>query len=411
MQTIKKVIFIAVLQCLLFSAYSYSQRLDNILISQNVFSDARYSALAQAGSAMPGSILSTFINPAFLNIYQQSEPPKSAMFGVGYGKDSLFDLGIISTGASFYSGKIGSIGALFRSMTSAEGRSIIETGTIYSGRMFPSSMNHGAVDWGATIRYSRVNWKTEVFDTLHPWVHKYIPDIDFDTLIPDKILDSISYTYSGTGEIHQNNLLLDVGFFQKAISDHMDFGLVFSNLLGYRWTEESPSKETTHVIDSNTTTTPTVYSDTSRPQWTPAITSSEDWTGLSHMVITCGITFTDWPIGDHVAITIPMDVGLYGVLDRSANRHYTFRVGAEAKIFDQYFLRFGFARTPTIIPENLSGVKNQNVFQGGAGVCFAPISFNAYFGNISKNYWGLSATIDIPQSGSTKKRRAGLTGS
>jgi hypothetical protein len=238
--------------------------------------------------------------------------------------------------------------------------------------LFQDDTGSGRVDVGINLRYQGMGWKTGGFDSLFT----DRPPAGSDTT------GTHSFNpYTAQGKANEHRVLLDIGFYQKGVSDAIDFGLVFHNVAGYLWRAHSPSVQSVDsIVGADTLVDSTFY--------TPAVTKDRGWLNRYYKGISCGIMYHALVADNNLLFQIPLDVNVIGLLDRSP--HFSLNTGIEAVIAGAYSLRFGYARTPDD-PISLRGKpRNVNIISGGLGFSTDHMSIDFA---IRKQSWGLGLNI------------------
>jgi hypothetical protein len=247
------------------------------------------------------------------------------------------------------------------------------------------------VNYGLNIRYDKLEWQTGPFDTL--WsLHTYRNPAD------PRIISSIDSSYDTAleGNIERQRLVLDLGFYQDNIGQGLDFGLTFHNLIGYVWSNETPSSSNIHWdslvarIDSPSDSDTVASLDSN--WYTQEESSFKTWIPSHNRRITAGFAFHKELLQDKAFVYLPVDFEIFNLFDRSVNTHVAFRTGLEVWMKERYCLRFGYARAPEEFPEKPGDLSNENIFSGGAGVRASAFGADLY---IRRSAWGLTTTLSL----------------
>jgi hypothetical protein len=363
---------------------------------------ARTAGCGFAGVAALGAAASIARNPALLHAWHfYSQTTFSATSG--YGRGALFQKHIATLGAGAYASEQLSYAARYRFLSADAGRAQHEGVLAVSGRLFDRSVNQGAVDFGIALRAEQLAWK------LHP--------SDFDTAYSLFVetrnaaviaIDTLDTVTASGGAFTERRLIIDIGLFQKAIGENLDFGLVMHNLIGYSWRKISPHIDYSHAAAQRDTIDGDAYT---RGEHTAAYRQSvhktRGWINPYYRRLVAGIAFAKYLLGDKARINIPVDLEIAGLFDRSRTAQFSFRSGLELWVRDTYGFRFGYARAPDLLAvhspasqyagTNESGADpaplvNANLFSGGAGLRIDRLTIDLYLRGIE---WGLNIGLGI----------------
>lgn len=370
---------------------------DVFFASQHSAYDVRAAGTARAGVAIPGGIGSASTNPALPRAYARGLDLKGLMASAGYGRLPVFDRHVVPAAIAFNSEEYGLFGLCGRYLDGGTQQRQYELSVVYSGRMFDKSMDQGAVDFGVAIRYERMRWMYTGLDTLFSRHFSRSTDSEIgfvnDSIWPDTQVPSHGYLF-------QQRLILDVGLYQAKISDRVDFGVVFHNVLGRYWNQERPQvksnvtdEQKAHVYDEqgipfdrvDEYVLETHYSDTMSKV-------SSDWLASNHRRITAGIAFTTPILDDKVWLVVPVDLEMIGIFDRSFKTRFLFRSGVEAVIQERFAARLGYAREPEDVMRGDGDdfPKYSNVLTAGAGVIFSPVAIDFA---VARSRWLVSVSV------------------
>ncbi|MFP4416888.1 MAG: hypothetical protein ACOC41_00520 [Chitinivibrionales bacterium] len=368
--------------------FSSSVSHDPLLTTQHTQRSARSSALAYAGIALPSGPATAFLNPALLYAWGHNQP--STVIGISYGRDSIYQEHI--TGASICRklSPVLSLGGLYRYLKTSGQNNTHEANVSLSGRLFNESYNQGPVDLGLNIRWELMKQSQSVYGShvVHGsftgghGVAAYNPT---DTMIGERK----AFTHT------ENRFTLDIGFFQSRIAENIDFGITFTNLLGYWISKDEPAmrRKRLYFPADTAENENTVPSDTT--SYTDSLffvsEDSREWVDGKYRGLTAGIVFSKQLVQDKILIQIPLDIEFLGLLKRSVHTHTILRIGAELWINENYSLRFGYARAPMTYHGDFSKLENHHLFSGGAGFSLNHIAIDLYIKGSQE--WGISAQL------------------
>jgi len=338
----------------------------------------RHKGLAGAGTSLAADEVSTqLINPALINTYYANA--LSSRFGVytSYGRDERFPGHGATAGVSFSRDTLGVLCGTGRYLQHDTNRYLYEASICYAGRLFEGNPPQGPVDVGITIRYQLYRWRRDYVGTSGTFV--YSP--------ADSLVDT-SNVHHWPGREKGHRLFFDLGFFQKRVAQNLDFSLVFHNLLGYGWDKQKPG----FLLDS------VVFNpDSSQRHVVHAVQEDEDktgWTAGRYRMTTVGIAFHTPILDDKATVMIPLDCRFFGLLDRGIKVRTSVYSGIEAGFGETFFLRFGYARAPSIPSRTaVAGTGshwNVNQFSGGAGLHTDHIRADVYVADAS---WGVGLGV------------------
>lgn len=355
--------------------------------------NARMASFAGAGLAVPEGITSVIRNPSLFHAYSRENAYRLSG-AVSYGRDSLFSQHMLDAGVAYFSGEPVSVGFLYRYLRAAENRDFSQFTLTFAGQMFEGDVEQGSVDIGLNFRYEITDWHSPVTDTLWTIFREYDSTSNWDY----SITDTGSFSYTPIEQREVRRAALDVGFYQKKISEKLDFGVTFHNILGYQWDTWSPTvrnfsdalgADTLDVardtlIDSIVASPvrDTFYYDTSQEE-------NSGWLTGEEKRVSVGILYTTMILDGTAQLRIPLDLELPGIFSRTF--FVSLRTGLELCFAEKYSLRFGYARAPRQVILN-GELENANIFAGGGGLTFRPVTVDLY---LRKKAWGLLVGIAL----------------
>jgi hypothetical protein len=352
-----------------------------MLTAKNAFVNARTAAMAGAGCALLDGAGAADVNPALPNAYATYRGGLHLSAAAGYGRDSVFRF-ILPGAIVLCLGDYGSAGAFARWLKRDDRHYQYEGAATWSGRLFEKSMTQGAVDLGVNVRFERTWWE----DSLHT-VRYLRPHWDADTHV---VYDTLAVSPPGPlGRWREDRLLLDVGFYQKEVAEHVDFALVCHNLLGYRWNLNLPglaseaagadSLDMAHILERDTM----LFKDR---------TESRDWLSGAYRRVTVGIAFSAPIWHDQAVLAVPADVDFMGLFESGVKMRLAVRIGAELTFMEYFHLRGGYAYAPTAmsIADMYDGARrpHKNLLRAGAGFRTNNVMVDFY---MARNEWGATA--------------------
>lgn len=375
--------FISILLSLIFHS-TLSDQINLQFESQRNLFNQRYSALSNAGVAIPEDITSVTLNPALVHCWHFNNKTKYSGT-VAYAKDSLFSRYILNLGGSTYLNEKTTLGTIYRYMKRDGNNVQNEVVLNFAGRLFDQSLDQGAVNLGFNFRYENLKWMDSNVDSLMVYNFKY----------QDTTLDSILlYQYEPNIKIRnleESRLLFDLGFFQDNIIKGLDFGITFHNLFGYRWYSENPVLRDTMWSKIDTLNGDSIVIDSSY-----YINSWGDENARNKKVykrMTIGLSYHPEIMQNKVSLLLPFDLEFLGIFDRNQEIKIGLHTGIEAWLFSNNIcLRFGYAYAPKYITGNPGTIdfENDHLFSGGMGVYFERIAFNVF---MRKHDWGIGSVI------------------
>lgn len=349
----------------------YAEEVDWIFMTQRSFTSARLKSLGDAGAALSGDISAGLHNPAL--VYSSLQELRGVV-SVGYGRDSLFSRHILPVSFGIMTTQGGGVGGFYRYQSGNGGVRQHEVVLNLSGLLFDKADVQGEVDFGLNIRYEWMDFSGRISDVLQ--IHRHIIDSSGKSL-EETSLGGVDTTYRGnTGD---RRLIADIGFYQPRFMEHLDFGLVMRNVLGYHWKKERPfrtSKDSSvadTVIKSDTLESfirSDFYDDRER--------KTRGWLPGRYRTLLLGVAYHA-DISKSFRLLFPFDIELLGLFDKGIDTKFTFRGGVSGCIKEFFIIRLGYARQPKTILERISSFKNVHFFTGGAGIYIAPVSVDCYF--------------------------------
>jgi hypothetical protein len=280
-------------------------------------------SFAGGGSAVPHDIFQGLVNPALTTVRVGA---KGAL-GIGYGRDDVFDNITLPLGEEFFDDG-GTMGVIYRYLNGDRG--VVHDAVVnFAGRLSDRMETEGTgpVEFGLNIRYEKSNWRHD---------------------IPALVTSSDGDGDTNTITARSNSLLLDIGFYQQYLPG-FDFSLVFSNLIGYRWSEADGRGKSSGLVDGR------------------------------HRIITAGMLYT-LPISASFLLRIPIDVEIANVFAKSSPAACMLRTGAELQIAQMCSVRFGYARAPQDPVELITKFDYGNLFFGGIGVVVKSFLLDVFAG-------------------------------
>jgi hypothetical protein len=266
----------------------------------------------------------------------------------------------------------------------------------FSGRLFDKSVDQGAVNIGINIRYERMRLNRSAFDTLYT---RKIREVRNNLTGVDSILsiDTVGFATTGTGSINENRLVVDLGFYQDKVADRLDFGLTLHNIAGYFWKKETPDtiyRDTLLLQDSSGTDA--IYTYEKRQYYSDQTSETDGWMDRRYRALTVGLLYYTKVMEDKMLLRLPFDLSMWRVFDKSRKTIFSFRTGVEAVLFENYALRFGYARAPRTVWEarpdlgaNQDKLHLANSFTGGAGIRISTVNVDFY---LETDGWGVGAS-------------------
>ncbi len=361
---------------------------DPLLWAQHTSISAQSSALGFSGLALTNELSTAFLNPSLL--FSQRSDKSPIVFGISYGRDSLFQDYITGGGIR---GKLSPnlcMGLQYRYMRESDLFNHQDLNLSLAGRLFGESFNQGPVDLGINVRWEKMKFTKSVNGS-------YVVQGRIGGSSHNMEISSVEVGPKEQVTYTEDRIILDLGLFQRKIAEYLDFGIVFHNLAGYRMSANKPvikHKRLYLPVDTlagneNQNLDTTGYIDSLD------VESEEisEWTEGYYRRMSAGVVFHKPLIQRKILIRIPIDVEFLGLLDRSIKTHTVLRTGAELWIRENYCLRFGYARAPHTYSLNFDGMKNFNLFSGGAGIRFDKVSLDFYIKGSQE--WGVAANLGL----------------
>lgn len=359
-----------------------SQEGDMLFTTRNSYTSSVSAALGNTGIAVLSDISGGLINPALMFSNERSLKEPHGSVSAGFGRDSIFDRFIIPAGISYSTGE-GTLGMFYRGLS---GNNEIDQHEIIlnlSGQLFNGSHGKGPVDFGINFRYEKFTWTNRSLKPLHTW--ELINDSTGNVHIKDTLNVK---NYSRKGNLSENRILADIGFFQKNAWTNIDFGLTMRNLFGYIWTKQSPilfTKDSTDTVSTDSVT------QLQREYYKEETSETKGWSKKQHRTIAIGCTYhTATGTGNKLRLSIPVDLEIYGLLDKKTRNRFVFHCGTQLSISERFFIRGGYSRSPGDLIKDINELDYINIFSGGAGIKIDPISFDFF---VSKGHFGLNAVF------------------
>ena len=296
-------------------------------------------SFAGGGSAVPHDIFQGLVNPALTTVRMGA----AGAYEAGYGRDDVFNNLVLPFGAVFFDDG-GTMGVIYRYLNGKRG-AVHDVVANFAGRFFDQmdSEGTGPVDFGLNVRYENSKWRHDIRE----------PVTGGEEGGDDGEPEYAAKTINARG----NSLLFDIGFYQRYLPG-FDFSLVFSNLVGYRWSEADGRGK------------------------------SDGWIDGRHRLITAGMLYT-LPISNTFLLRIPVDVEMANVFVKSRSAAYMLRTGAELRIAQMCSMRFGYARAPQDPVELITSFDYDNLFFGGVGVVVKTFLLDVFAG---KGEFGATVT-------------------
>jgi hypothetical protein len=179
--------------------------------------------------------------------------------------------------------------------------------------------------------------------------------------------------------------------FKPEIATHLDCGITLRNLLAFRWGRERPMVDT--LADTAAVIGDTVVVVTA-PHYRMAYASYSGWVPFRYTVAAIGWNLR---IGNPVgafSLSIPVDLRIYGLFDRSMKETYAIHGGVQVHCMRDFFFRVGYKHAPGVIPEGARFLRAENNVCFGASVLPAglPLFFDFY---ATHNEWGMGVNADF----------------
>ena len=290
-------------------------------------------SIAGAGTAMVLDGFGGLVNPALTN----AEPRSAGAFAAGFGRDRVFDRFTLPF-AALVADESGMMGFYYRYLSGSQGfvhDAVINLAGTVAGQVDAQ----GAVEFGLNFRYEHSVWRHYAVDSMG-----------------NKSLDANGNQL--TANLRGRSLLLDIGFYQPHVAPGLDFSLVITNVTGYVWKDVDGKNNSKGQLDD------------------------------LYRTLIVGLFYT-LPLGNSLALGIPFDIEMANLFKKSVPDKYIVRAGAELRIVQTYYLRFGYAHAPDNPLDLVSDFDYRDLFFGGAGVNVRPMRFDFYAG---KEEFGITAT-------------------
>ena len=351
---------------------------DYTFMAQRTFTSSQLKSLGDAGCALAGDVGMGLYNPSLF--YSSLKNGRGAV-AAGYGRDSLFNRHILPVAFGYASGN-GAMGGYYRYL-SGDNVHQNELTINFSGVLFESADVQGSVDMGVNFRFEKMRY--DIDERMMLPVERYLTDAAGNEVLLGTV-DSTDVVRSGHAE--EKRFIVDIGFFQPNFLEHLDFGLVLRNLLGYTWNRETPQM----VAGDSTITDSISLSDTlSRFDRYYRYVNEERykkrWLSGTYRSLLFGVVYRMEP-SVSINLLFPVDIELLGLFDKNVKNTFVFRGGASLLINRTISLRLGYAREPKTILEGLTSFKNGHVFTGGAGIIVSSVSLDFF---LSQQSFGFTA--------------------
>ncbi len=374
-----RTLFVMISVVVVFFGTAAAQTPDYAFMAQRSFTGSLLKSVGDAGCALAGDISMGLHNPA---LFYSSIKNGSGAVAAGYGRDSLFNRHIIPVAFGYASGK-GAMGGYYRYL-SGDNAHQNELTVNFSGVLFENTDVQGTVDMGVNFRVEKMQY--EIDDRVTFPIDRYMVDTSGDEVLL-RTVDSTEELRSGHAEVKR--FIVDVGFFQPNFIDHLDFGLVLRNLLGYTWHRETPRRE---VAGDSTITDSVSRDDTlSRFDRYYRYVNKEryvkSWLPGRYRSLLLGVVYRMEP-SSSINLLFPVDIEFLGLFDKKLKNTFVFRGGVSLLINRTIALRLGYAREPKTVLEGLTSFKNAHVFTGGAGIVVSSVSLDFY---LSQQMFGFTA--------------------
>ncbi|MBN1760237.1 MAG: hypothetical protein JW863_18055 [Chitinispirillaceae bacterium] len=367
-----------ILTAVILIATVTAQSPDYTFMTQRSFTSSLLKSLGDAGTALAGDISMGLYNPSLF--YSSLKNGRGAV-AAGYGRDSLFNRHIMPVAFGYTSGK-GAMGGYYRFLGGDKVHQN-EMTVNFSGVLFENADVQGAVDMGINFRFEKM--VLDIDDIREMPVERYRIDTAGNVHRIGTV-DSTPEERSGRAEVKR--FALDMGFFQPNFLEHLDFGLVLRNLLGYTWHRESPRMiSSDSTIADSVSGTDTVARFDRHYRFIDEEGYTRSWFPGRYRSLLLGVVYRLEPSAS-ISLFFPVDMELMGLFDRKVKTAFVFRGGASVLINRMVALRVGYAREPKTILEGLTSFKNAHVFTGGAGIFVSSVSLDFF---LSQKSFGFTA--------------------
>jgi hypothetical protein len=359
---------------------------DRVFTPQGAFISAADKGLGGAGCALPWGLESVFENPALLYSCRNSAAHISRSAAAGYGRDSLFDRYIIPVGLS-YSHRRNATALNFRALSSSSGLDEYEASATLCRRVSGSASVVGPIDIGVNIRYEYADWKKRGLDTLAslfsfltPAGGNYRPDSTVKNGLPPE-----------RGEFRQHRLFFDLGVFMPGIADNVDCGVMVKNPTGFFYGNESP--DTVVMSGRVGTLQDTVAIMRTARSYGGGSAQSAGVAGLKYASLCIGMNYRMPGPAGGFALSFPIDVEVYGMLDPKIKSALAVRCGVQAHIAGNFFVRLGYSHAPGPVPADFKRLPFVNDVSLGASILppGLPAVIDCYFSHYD---WGMNVGVD-----------------
>jgi hypothetical protein len=350
---------------------------DHILLAaEHIPATSRSAALGGSGTALADGLSCVLLNPSLFHSYNVGVSAgivSSIMYGTG---EERFGKHLMTASAGARLLEALSLGVVYRYLKASADSSMDNQVVLnVSGRLFDRSLTEGMVNAGINIRYEKLSWTESLLDTLYSI--SYLSAQKSDTSL------------SG-GHAERRRLALDIGLYQKDLGEGLDFGVTFHNVLGYSWSQESPTRIDRDTVIHDTLNPAATVDSILVSEYAAGTSSYNLWQKKYCRRLTAGIAFHKEVLEGKAEILLPFDLEIFNFLDFKTHQHFSVRTGMEVCISGKYSLRFGYARAPEAYPELMDDLKNGNIFSGGAGLRISRFGADLY---IRQRAWGLAGTL------------------
>ena len=339
-------------------------------------------SLGGAGTAMPMGVMQGLVNPALTYSYRSQLPERGAV-ALGYNNDTLYEKVQIPAGVSF-ANRDGALGLFYEAKSGSAG-DLHTFVANFAGRLSEQVDAQGPVEYGLKFKYQRIGRSEQMLDPLRR--------DGFVQSGSGQTTDTTLFSAVDTSTALKNNhyirtLSMDLGFYQSNVATNLDFSLVARNLLGYNWQRNSVALVETTVSDTINESIVVI----SKQEYEKSEEKDRGWLGSRYRALVTGVAYRVYLSNGRIELTLPLDIEIYGLFDREVDRVYIFRSGLQTRLFENFYVRFGFARAPEALSEVLSTISKENMIFGGAGLVVDPVRIDFSMG---KDQWGVCATLEF----------------